>query len=201
MNLVHYDTWKNTDAVFWATVFLDCVISEFLEKAADEPMLSKAVRFTKAGRALGLGVCGFHSYLQEKRLAYESLDAHFKNMEIFKHIHDESKRASAWMAQVLGEPEWCVGHGTRNTHNIALPPTKSCMPGDTVIQTAAGNMSYFQILESQGIDTGKLTSVNVELEDGSALTLRYDEKVVVLRNGIQQEVYAAHLREDDDILG
>jgi ribonucleoside-diphosphate reductase alpha chain len=125
MNLAHYDAWKDTDAVFWATVFLDCVISEFLEKAESEPMLGKAVRFTKAGRALGLGVCGFHSYLQEKRLAYESLDAHFKNMEIFKHLHDESKRASAWLAQQLGEPEWCVGHGVRNTHNIALPPTKS----------------------------------------------------------------------------
>lgn len=200
MNLVHYDTWKNTDAVFWATVFLDCVISEFLEKAEHEPMLHKAVAFTRAGRALGLGVCGFHTYLQNSRLAYEGLEAHFKNIEIFKHLFEESKRASVWMAQELGEPEWCVGHGVRNTHNIALPPTKSCMPGDTVIQTAAGNMSYFQILESQGVNTDKLTSIDVELEDGSVVSLKYNQMVKVLRDGVEQDVYAAHLREDDELL-
>jgi ribonucleoside-diphosphate reductase alpha chain len=200
MNLAHYDTWKDTDAVFWATVFLDCIVSEFLEKAEEEPMLQKAVRFTKAGRALGLGVCGFHTYLQNNRLAYEGLEAHLKNLEIFKHISLEAKRASTWLAQELGEPEWCAGYGVRNTHTIALPPTKSCMPGDTVIKTAEGDMSYFDILNSQGIDTNELTSISVELEDGTTVALEYNQKVTVIRDGSEQEVYAAHLREDDDLL-
>lgn len=125
MNVAKYDEWKDTDAVYWATIFLDCVAQEFIEMARYISGLEKAVRFTEKGRALGLGQCGFHTYLQDHMIPFESLDAQFKNTEIAKHIHDESLKASQWMAKVLGEPEWCQGYGVRNTHRIAPAPTKS----------------------------------------------------------------------------
>ena len=117
--------WKDSDAVYWATIFLDCVAQEFIEKAQGIPALEKAVRFTEKGRALGLGQCGYHTLLQENMLPYESFEAHMLSQEIAKHIHDESLRASQDMAKELGEPEWCKGFGVRNTHRTAIAPTKS----------------------------------------------------------------------------
>jgi ribonucleoside-diphosphate reductase alpha chain len=125
MNVAKYDEWKDTDAVYWATWFLDCIAEEFIQRAKLIPGLEKAVRFTEKGRALGLGQCGFHTYLQQNMIAFESFEAHMKNSEIAKHIWDESLRASQMMASALGEPEWCKGHGVRNTHRIAIAPTKS----------------------------------------------------------------------------
>jgi len=125
MNVAKYDEWKDTDAVFWATIFLDCVASELIEKAKDIPGLEKAVRFTQKGRALGLGQCGFHTYLQENMVSFESFQAQMLNMRISGQIWDQSLEASRDMAVELGEPEWCKGHGLRNTHRIAIAPTKS----------------------------------------------------------------------------
>jgi ribonucleoside-diphosphate reductase alpha chain len=125
MNLATYDEWKDTDAVFWATVFLDCVVEEFLTKARTVSGLEKVVRCTEKGRALGLGVCGLHTYMQDHNIIFESLDAQFKMCEMFELMQKESKRASQWLAQELGEPEWCVGFGVRNTHTLTCPPTKS----------------------------------------------------------------------------
>lgn len=125
MNVARYNEWKNTDAVFWATIFLDCVVSEFLERARNIPGLEKAVRFTEKGRALGLGACGLHTYFQENMMPWDGMEAHFANMEIFDHMNKESLRASKALAGIFGEPEWCVGLGYRNTHRLAIAPTKS----------------------------------------------------------------------------
>jgi ribonucleoside-diphosphate reductase alpha chain len=125
MNVARYDEWKDTDAVYWATWFLDCVAEEFIQKAKVIPGLENAVRFTEKGRALGLGQCGFHTYLQMNSIPFEGFEAHMKNLEIAKHIDDRSHAASMEMATLLGEPEWCKGYGLRNTHRIAIAPTKS----------------------------------------------------------------------------
>ena len=125
MNGLFYHDWKDTDAVFVATVFLDCVAQEFIERAKNIPGLEKAVRFTKKSRALGLGLCGLHSLYMDQFIKYESLEATFLNVEIFRHIEGESLRASQWLASVYGEPEWCKGYGVANTHRTSLAPTKS----------------------------------------------------------------------------
>ena len=125
MNLAKYAEWKDTDAVFDAMVFLDCLCSDFMEKATGVKGLEKVRKFTEKGRAVGLGVMGFSTYLQSEGIPFESLEAQFANSEIFKKIHDDSLRASQWLAQELGEPEWCKGYGVRNTHRTALAPTKS----------------------------------------------------------------------------
>lgn len=125
MNVERFDEWCNTDAVFVATVFLDSVCQEFIERAKNIPGLEKAVAFTKNSRALGLGQCGFHSYLQKNMIAFESFDAHMVNNKIAKYIQDEAIKASEWLAGVWGEPRWMKGYGRANTHLIAVAPTKS----------------------------------------------------------------------------
>lgn len=125
MNLAKADEWKNTVAVFVATVFLDCVVSEFLEQARKIKGMEKAVRSTEKGRAIGLGAGGFHTYLQSHNMEFGGIEAHLFNGSIFKQIDEESLKASKWLAQELGEPEWCKGHGVRFTHRMAVAPTKS----------------------------------------------------------------------------
>lgn len=125
MNASKWDEWKDTEAVFEATVFLDCVVQEFIERAKNIKGLEKAVSFTKKSRALGLGVCGYHTYLQQNMIPFESLEAQLWNTKIFRKLHEDSKQASAWIADVYGEPEWMKGYGYANTHRIAVAPTKS----------------------------------------------------------------------------
>lgn len=125
MNLAKAHLWEGTDAVYVATVFLDCVVSEFLEQARKINGMEKAVRATEKGRAIGLGAGGFHTYLQENGFEWGGIDAHLFNGRIFKHIDDESLKASKWLAEELGEPEWCRGYGLRFTHRMAVAPTKS----------------------------------------------------------------------------
>jgi ribonucleoside-diphosphate reductase alpha chain len=125
MNASKYDEWKGTDAVFWATIFLDCVASEFIEKANGVSGLEKVVKFTKEHRALGLGLLGLHTYFMQNMIPFESFDAHMKSQEISGDIWSEASRATRDMAVNLGEPEMCKGYGVRNTHLIAIAPTKS----------------------------------------------------------------------------
>lgn len=125
MNLFHWDRIKATDAVFIATVFLDCLCSEFLKVSEGVPGMEKVRASTIKGRAIGLGVMGFHTYLQTKGIPYVSLEAQFLSSEIAQHLQTESLRASQWLAQEYGEPEWCKGYGVRNTHRIAYAPTKT----------------------------------------------------------------------------
>ena len=125
MNLLHYDQWKDTDAVKTAVYFLDAVMSEFIEKAKDIPKMEKAVRFAERHRALGLGVLGWHSYLQSKMIPFDGFEAMMKNAEIFKHLREESYQGSKELAELLGEPELLKGYGRRNTTLMAVAPTKS----------------------------------------------------------------------------
>jgi ribonucleoside-diphosphate reductase alpha chain len=125
LNLARYDEWKDTDTIHWATIFLDCVAEDFIVKARKIKGLEAAVRFTEKSRALGLGVCGFHTYLQSHMMAFEGLAAQFFNKNVFKEINQKSLAASQWMAKEFGEPEWCKGYGVRNTHRMAVAPTKS----------------------------------------------------------------------------
>lgn len=154
-NASKYFEWKDTDAVYWATIFLDCVASEFIERASEIPGLEKAVRFTIKGRALGLGLCGIHTLFMQEGLPFESFDAHRLSQEIQKHIDEESLRASKDLAKILGEPEWCWGYGVRNTHRIAIAPTKSTallMGGISEGINPDPAMSYTQMTAAGEVD-------------------------------------------------
>lgn len=125
VNLVHWNEIKEDDTIFNATVFLDCVVSDFLEKAKGIPKLDKVINFTEKGRAIGLGLMGLHTHFQQEGLVYDSLPAMFENKMISQRLASESLRASQWLAEIHGEPDWCKGYGVRNTHRTAQAPTKS----------------------------------------------------------------------------
>ena len=125
LNLTHWERIKSSDSVFIATVFLDCLCSEFLMVSEHTPGMEKVRNFTAKGRAIGLGIMGFHTYLQSRGLAYVGLEASFLSREIAEHLQSESLRASQWLAKEYGEPEWCKGYGVRNTHRTAYAPTKT----------------------------------------------------------------------------
>jgi len=125
LNLAKYDEWKDTDLIYTATYFLDGVLSEFLQKAKNMRGFENAVRSAEKGRALGLGVLGWHTYLQRKGISFEGLPAQFETRKIFSQLKIESERASRDMATEYGEPLWCKDSGFRNTHLRAIAPTVS----------------------------------------------------------------------------
>ncbi len=137
INVLHYDAWKDTDAVETLVAFLDTIVTEFIEKLEayrdserEEDrktflFMRRAYTFAKRHRALGLGVLGWHSYLQSKMLAFESKDAAKLNYEIFKLIQERSYKASKELAAKFGEPEVLKGYGRRNTTLMAVAPTTS----------------------------------------------------------------------------
>mgnify|MGYP003675087873 FL=1 len=125
VNLDKYNEWKNTNLIYDATWFLDGVLEEFIQKAKNMKGFENSVRSAEKGRALGLGVLGWHSLLQKSGIAFESLLAQFKTREIFSKLKLETERASRALAETYGEPLWCVGTGMRNTHLRAVAPTVS----------------------------------------------------------------------------
>lgn len=125
MNLELYDEWKNTEAIKLATYFLDAVMSEFIEKTEGNYYLKSAHEFAKNHRALGLGVMGWHSFLQKNHIAFESLEAKMKTNQIFKDLQEKAIKASQELARIYGEPQLLKGYGRRNTTVLAIAPTTS----------------------------------------------------------------------------
>ena len=125
LNLAKYDEWKDSNLIYDATWFLDGVMEEFIQKAKNMKGFENAIRSAEKGRAIGLGVLGWHTLLQQKGIAFEGLLAQFKTREIFSKIKIESERASRKLAEIYGEPLWCVGTGMRNTHLRSVAPTVS----------------------------------------------------------------------------
>jgi ribonucleoside-diphosphate reductase alpha chain len=201
MNLEKYDEWKGTDAVYVATVFLDCVTSEFLEMAAGKRGFEKAIASTQKSRALGLGVLGWHSLLHKRMLPFESIKAAKLNVEIFKELNSESERASRFLAEQLGEPEYCKGFGLRNTHRLAVAPTMSTSQlmggvsqgiepyiGNVFVQQGAGGETIrvvpelLEIMKREGVYSRE-TLLDIASNDGSVQHLPWltdEEKQVFL---------------------
>lgn len=125
MNLLHYDEWKDTDAVKVLTYFLDTVTTEYINKTVNLKYMAAAHNFAKRQRAVGLGVLGWHSLLQSKHIAFESMDAKYLNTEIFKFLNQQTLEASKELAEMYGEPELMVGTGERMATRMAVAPTKS----------------------------------------------------------------------------
>ena len=137
VNLLHYDKWKDTDAVETMVYFLDAVITEFIEKLEvyrdsdsreDKQtflFMERAYNFAKDNRSLGLGVLGWHSLLQSNMLPLNSQEAYNLNSEIFSVIKEKSYKASEELAEKFGEPEVLKGYGRRNATLNAIAPTTS----------------------------------------------------------------------------
>ncbi len=130
MNALHFDEWKDTDAVETLTYFLDAVMEEFINEAQGNEymgadLMERAVKFAKRHRAVGIGVLGWHSYLQSEMIPWNSTQAMMRNNELFRTIKEKSYAASEELADKFGEPEVLEGYGRRNTTTMAVAPTKS----------------------------------------------------------------------------
>lgn len=125
LNLLHFDEWKDTDAVETLTLFLDSVLDDFIAKAEGIPYLERAVRFARRYRAIGIGVLGWHSYLQSKGIPLESTEAVHLNNLIFKTIREKAEEASRWLRERHPEDELAEVMERRNATLLAVAPTKS----------------------------------------------------------------------------
>ena len=125
MNALHYDEWKDTDAVETLTRFLDAVMEEFIQKTEGTQFMERAVRFAKRHRAIGIGVLGWHSYLQSNMIPFDSMEAMQKNENVFRTIKEKSYAESERLADEFGEPAVLEGYGRRNTTTMSVAPTKS----------------------------------------------------------------------------
>ena len=125
LNLAKYDEWKDTDVVETSIRFLDGVMQEFIDKSNGKDSLIRTHRHAQKGRALGLGVMGWHSFLQKKNLPFNSIASTAWTHTIFSDIRQKAEATSRELAQEYGEPTWCKGTGMRNTHLLAIAPTVS----------------------------------------------------------------------------
>ena len=125
LNLAKYDEWKDTDTVQLSIYFLDGVMQEFIEKTSGKESMVRTNNHAKKGRALGLGVMGWHTFLQQKQVPFNSIASTAYTHNVFSKIKVEAEAASRQLAVEYGEPVWCRGTGMRNTHLLAIAPTVS----------------------------------------------------------------------------
>ena len=127
LNLLHYDEWKESkiNPVEVLTVFLDCVYSEFIEKAKSIPFMRKAVNFAWDHRSIGVGALGYHSYLQSKSIPFESIEARSINKEMFEYIQNHTDRASYTLKEVAGASNFMAETKFRHSTRRAVAPTTS----------------------------------------------------------------------------
>jgi ribonucleoside-diphosphate reductase alpha chain len=162
MNLLHYEQWKDTDAPEMLTYFLDAVMTEFIRKVAGLPFMQAPYKFAVQQRALGIGVLGWHSFLQSKMIPFESFEAKLLNVQIHKLLRDKTQAASRKMAIEYGEPELLRGYGLRNVTTLAIAPTTSSsfILGQVSPSIEPLNSNYFV----KDLSKGKFTYKNPYLE-------------------------------------
>ena len=131
LNVARWEEWKDYKFENGMTLpelttwFLDGVLQEFIDRAKGMKFMENTVRSATKGRAIGIGVLGWHTLLQQKSLPFTSIASTTLRKQISKYIYDEAIKASKNQAIELGEPEWCKGTGMRHTHHIAIAPTVS----------------------------------------------------------------------------
>lgn len=163
MNLELFDEWKDTEAVKMAIFFLDAVLQEFIAKTEDNYYLASAHRFAKNHRALGLGVLGWHSYLQRNNIPFEGMEAKQQTTKIFKLIQDKAEKATKELAWIYGEPPVLKGYGRRNTTLMAIAPTTSSSA--ILGQTSPGIEPFSSNYYKAGLSKGNFIRKNKYLRE------------------------------------
>lgn len=163
MNLELYDEWKDTNAVKLAIFFLDAVLQEFIAKSEDNYYLKAANTFAKRHRALGLGVLGWHSYLQKNMIPFEGMKAKQLTASIFADISEKANKATKDLAWIYGEPELLRGYGRRNTTLLAIAPTTSSSA--ILGQTSPGIEPFSSNYYKAGLSKGNFMRKNKYLKE------------------------------------
>jgi ribonucleoside-diphosphate reductase alpha chain len=131
LNLARWDEWKDykfgngMDLPELACWFLEGVLQEFIDRSKNVKLMENTYRSAVKGRAIGIGVLGWHTFLQEHNIPFAGLQANSYTRLMFDKIEKGALRASKEQAELYGEPEWCKGTGLRHTHHIAIAPTVS----------------------------------------------------------------------------
>ena len=161
LNLAKWAEIVETDAIETLTYFLDAVMTEFINKTRGIKNMEAPHKFAVTQRALGLGVLGWHSYLQQESIAFESMEAKLQNSVIFKTIEERTLNASREMAQLYGVPSLMEGWGLRNSCLVAIAPTTSSsfILGQVSPSIEPLNSNYF----TKDLAKGKFTYRNPEL--------------------------------------
>ena len=161
LNLSMYPKWEETQTIFESFVFLHCVALHFLDIAKDIKGLEKAVNYTRNHMSIGLGTLGWATYLQDKNIPFESIDAHYENVNIFTKIHNETIRASRYLASIFGEAPVAKGSGVANALRIAIAPnlTSALICGGV----SQGIEPIYKNAYMQSTAAGKMIRVNPSL--------------------------------------
>ena len=197
LNLAKYDEWKNTDVVETAIYFLDGVMQEFIDKTEGKEAMKRTYRHAVKGRALGLGVMGWHTFLQKKDLPFNSISSTAWTHTIFSQIKLKAETASRQLAEEYGEPLWCKGTGMRNTHLLAVAPTvsnsriNSCSAG---IEPQPANVYTFN--GAKGTFIVKNPELIKRLEKNGFNTQKIWDQILV-DNGSVQNLPSEVLNEED----
>lgn len=148
-------------------IMQDCNVSNYISEIEKKSglnalFLSKVLKFTKDFRAVGTGVCGFHSYLMQKRVVFGSMESMFLNEQIFQRMRSELGECSKWLASVLGEPEKMKGTGMRNATLMMMPPTKSSseLAKESPTESVNPETALIRVKETVG---GDIFRINTEL--------------------------------------
>jgi len=198
MNLELYDEWKDTNAVKLAIYFLDAVLSEFIEKTERNYYLSAARNFAIRHRALGLGVLGYHSYLQRNMIPFESMEAKMFNAKVFKQIQEQSLAASKELANIYGEPELLKGYGVRNATTMAIAPTTSSSA--ILGQTSPGIEPFASNYYKAGLAKGNFIRKNkylAKLLEEKGLDTEDVWRDIMLNHGSVQHMHQLTQEEKD----
>jgi ribonucleoside-diphosphate reductase, alpha chain len=198
MNLELYDEWKETNAVKLAIYFLDAVLSEFIEKTEGNYYLSAARNFAIRHRALGLGVLGYHSYLQRNMIPFESMEAKMFNAKVFKQIQEQSLAASKELANIYGEPELLKGYGVRNATTMAIAPTTSSSA--ILGQTSPGIEPFASNYYKAGLAKGNFIRKNkylAKLLEEKGLDTEDVWRDIMLNHGSVQHMHQLTQEEKD----
>ena len=198
MNLELYDEWKDTNAVKLAIYFLDAVLSEFIEKTEGNYYLSAARNFAIRHRALGLGVLGYHSYLQRYMIPFESMEAKMFNAKVFKQIQEQSLAASKELANIYGEPELLKGYGVRNATTMAIAPTTSSSA--ILGQTSPGIEPFASNYYKAGLAKGNFIRKNkylAKLLEEKGLDTEDVWRDIMLNHGSVQHMHQLTQEEKD----
>ena len=198
MNLELYDEWKDTNAVKLAIYFLDAVLSEFIEKTEGNYYLSAARNFAIRHRALGLGVLGYHSYLQRNMIPFESMEAKMFNAKVFKQIQEQSLAASKELAEIYGEPELMKGYGLRNATTMAIAPTTSSSA--ILGQTSPGIEPFASNYYKAGLAKGNFIRKNkylAKLLEEKGLDTEDVWRDIMLNHGSVQHMHQLTQEEKD----
>ncbi|MBB3898798.1 ribonucleoside-diphosphate reductase alpha chain [Roseococcus suduntuyensis] len=175
LNLETWDAW-NKDPLFITDVmrFLDNVLQNFIDTAPDS--MAKARYSAMRERSVGLGVMGFHSFLQLKEVPFESAVAKAWNKKMFKHIRTQADAASRLLAEERGACPDAAEYGfqERFSNKMAIAPTAS-------ISIICGGAS-------PGIEPIAANVYNHKTLSGS----------YIVRNPYLKKVLARHGRDDAD---